>query len=298
MLEFCYYKKITGEVSGITKKEIEKIKDEKFDDYLWAKKHLFRRKDCKIPMVYVSVGEHQGFRRKGRILGNTTHTSRGEAESLTHQIHVEAIYELKEFSIKLYNTEVKLFIKSVESEKRITCNNKVYEVDLAFTLEKTIPAEYYDYFNGVFYLEIFHTCPIDSTQAEDFAVENLILYEYKILKKYTVPDWVQAKDIEERINKIKNSISKKVLNGYPVCTPKDIYDNRWKLSKKGNWYTKVNQNYYTIYKKEDKYCISISKEGKEALFVEEFNGRDILDLEGAKKIANYIVFKEEYQDNE
>ena len=298
MITYCYYKNREGEVCLITVDELSKLNK---DDFLWVTDNLFNEEKCENKMVYVVRKNNRFFRNWPDSSGNFSHISRGEAESLTHKVHVDAIGGLKEFSIKFYDEEIKLFVRSVDFGKIVKCNNKTYIVDLAFNLEKTEPEEYYNYFNGVIYFEVYHTCPIDSTQAEDFNVENLFLYEYKILKKYNVPNYTKSADIIIRKASIRKTLSQNVLRGYPVCTPRELSKVKWRINdEKHNYYTVVNNKCFTIYqdKKKTHYCYSIRKYGEETKFFDEYNKSVITELEKAKRIIEYIIFKEEYQDRD
>ena len=205
---------------------------------------------------------------------------------------------MKEFSIKINGEDVRLYIKSFETEKLVHCNNKDYEIDIFFELEKTEPAKYYEKFKGILYLEIYHTCPVDAEQAVDFAIENLPIYEYKVLDKYKISDSASGKEIEERINKIRDIISSKVLYGYPIYFPKEITDINWKISENGNYYTYFQNTRFTIYKKDSYYCICIDeRNGKKPRFLEDFNDKKINDLDSAKMIVNYLTREKYEKDN-
>lgn len=293
MYYYCHYLKRSGDVKQITLDDMKYYEEHDLEEHDYIAGHLFRTKKLTIKMEYVRQVEHPFFRKSNKK-GNKSHKSRGEAESFTHQIHVDAISDLKEFTINVYGNEVKLFIKDYELDKTVYCNGNSYEVDIYFELEKTEPAEYYDYLKGVLYFEVYHTCKVDWKQAEDFATENLPLYEYKISKKYSIPNKINGEYINNRIANFKEYLKKNSLKGYPIYFPQEINKNRWIANEKGNRVCKIDGTTFTIFIKDHNWYLSIKENEKNVRFVDGFEYNE-KDLESAIKRADYIIFRE-YND--
>ena len=75
-------------------------------------------------------GLHQGFRRHPIGTGNHTCLSRGDYESVSHQGNKEAIASLKEIKLNIGNENVVIYVRNVELEKEVKCNNRNYEIDI------------------------------------------------------------------------------------------------------------------------------------------------------------------------
>ena len=268
MLIYTYYKKRDNSFDEISKFELAKLNEIDKEECLYIRHNLYRTRDGRVPMVWVSKGKSTGFKRKGLMTGNTTHQSRGENESETHDIHVDAIGSLDVIPIKFGDDTVIVYIESVEYDYPVTCNGNLYFVDLYFKLEKTEPEQYLDILGGELNLEVFHTCPVDLKQAEDFAIEGKSLYEYKIPPKYTIKKFFSEEQYVERKKRIMDSITAKGLKGYIIWMPKPKTLNKWIISSNGNPTCKIGDTFFTIFKRNDEITLAFLN-----TFLKEYNGK-------------------------
>ena len=290
MLITCYYyDERSLEYKRTNLKEMKMLEPTDREEFLYRQQRLYRDESKRIPMTLVRNGCRQGFRRKGNGCGNQTGYSRGEKESLTHQGNKEAIASLDEFTIKYNGKEVRLYVRTIETEKSVVCNGNRYEVDLYFELERTEPAEYCTQWNGELWFEIFHTCKVDSKQAEDFAIENKALFEYKVPEFFNFVDNISEEGYEKRKLSIAGRYEEKGIEGILICQTRNETFQYWTKSKNDNWVAKINGYYFTIVKSKfgDNYGI-IYGEGK---YVWKYNGKEFETIEDAKKNADFIAFK-------
>jgi hypothetical protein len=240
-------------------------------------------------MILVRNGLNQGFRRKGKGIGNHTTTSRGEYESLTHQGNKEALATVDELVVMFNDEKVKLFIKGVEVEKEIVCNGTTYEIDLFFELERTEPVEYFEQLNGKLWVEVFHTCKVDSKQAEDFAIANEPLFEYKVPDSYNFVDNISLQGYEKRKKFIAEKYRKNGIYGCLICRTRQESLVDWKKSKNGNWTARIGGNSFTIVKSKfgENYGLVFGKGNH----LWEYNGNKFFTIDDAKHNADFIAFK-------
>lgn len=169
-------------------------------EFLRRKSQLYKDEQGKTKMQIVAKGLHQGFRRHPIGAGNHTCSSRGDHESLSHQGNKEAIASLKEIKLNIGNDTVVIYVRNIELEKEVKCNNRNYEIDIYIEIERTEPEEYKELWNGELWLEVFHTCKVDRQQAEDFAIEGLPLFETKIPDNYTFYENITLEGYKKRAN--------------------------------------------------------------------------------------------------
>lgn len=291
MLITCYYfDQVRQEYYKTTFREMLRIEKEDYSEFLRRKSNLYRREDRKIPMVMVKNGLHHGFRRKGSLGGNRTEYSRGERESLTHQGNKEVIASMEEVTLKVGEEIIRLFIESTECEKAVICRGKRYEIDIYIKLKKTEPMEYYHKWNGELWLEVFHTCPVDYSQAEDFAMENKALFEYKVSDNYNFFDNISEEGYEKRKQYIKAIYAKKGINGILIGQTRnaDEIHYSWRRSPNGNMTARIGETNFTVIasKFDNSYGIVYG----EKLIKWEYNKRKFLSEEEAMKIAEYFSF--------
>lgn len=269
--------------------ELKGLENTDREEFLYRQKRLYRSEDKKIPMILVRRGLNQGFRRKGINGGNGTDYSRGERESLTHQGNKEAIATLNRLTIKFNDEEVILYIRNIEMEKSVTCNGRRYEVDLFLELDRTEPEEYFDQWGGELWFEIFHTCRVDSKQAEDFSVENKPLFEYKVPDSYNIVNNISLEGYEKRKLSLARKYMEKGIWGFLICRVREGTLSGWKLSDNGNWTAKIGGKYFTIIKSKygENYGI-VYGEGK---YIWEYNNKKFMTIEDAKSNADFIAFK-------
>lgn len=257
-------------------------------EFIRRKSNLYRREDGKIPMVMVKNGLHHGFRRKGIPGGNTSDYSRGEKESLTHQGNKEAIAGLKDVLLKFGDEEVKIYIVYAECEKPVVCDGRRYEIDIYMKLKSTEPECYFERWNGELWFEIFHTCKVDYQQAEDFAIANKTLFEYKVSDYYNFFDNISEEGYEKRKNMIRSIYSTKGIDGMLICQSRDASIRRWKRSANGNMTANIGDSNFTVIKSKygDNYGIGYGN-GK---WKWEYNKKKFASEEEAMKVAEYFAF--------
>ena len=256
-------------------------------EFIRRRKNLCRREDGKIPMVMVIEGAHHGFRRKGIPGGNTSDYSRGEKESLTHQGNKEVISELKEIVLKFSNEEVTVFIEYAECEKPVICNGRRYEIDIYFKLKATEPKSYFEKWNGELWFEVFHTCKVEYRQAEDFAIANKTLFEYKVSKNYSFYDKISEEGYEKRKAMLSSIYSTKGIAGMLICQSRNESIHKWRRSVNGNMTAYIGESNFTIVKsKIGDWGIGYG-DGK---WKWEYNNKKFASEEEAMKVAEYFAF--------
>lgn len=269
--------------------ELKRLEYSDKEEFLYRQKRLYRSENKEIPMILVRHGSNQGFRRKGTNGGYGTGYLRGERESLTHQGNKEAIATLNRLTIKFNGEEVILYIRNIEMEKSVICNGRRYDVDLFFELERTEPEEYFDQWEGELWFEIFHTCRVDSKQAEDFAIENKPLFEYKVPHSCNFVNNISLEGYEKRKLSLIKKYKENGIWGFLICRVREGTLSEWKLSNNGNWTAKIGDNYFTIIKSKygDNYGIVYG----ERKYIWEYNNKKFMTIEDAKSNANFIAFK-------
>ena len=256
-------------------------------EFIRRRKNLFRREDGKIPMVMVKEGVSRGFRRKGVPGGNTSDYSRGEKESLTHQGNKEMISELKEIVLKFSNEEVKVFIEYAECEKPVICNGRRYEIDIYFKLKATEPESYFEKWNGELWFEVFHTCKVDYQQAEDFAIANKTLFEYKVSKNYSFYDKISEEGYEKRKAMLSSIYSTKGIAGMLICQSRNESIHKWRRSVNGNMTAYIGESNFTIVRSKIGDWGIAYGDGK---WKWEYNKKKFASEEEAMKVAEYFAF--------
>ena len=192
--------------------ELKDLEASNTEEFLYRQPRLFRDQSYVVPMTLVRRGDNQGFRRRVNPDLAYNVSFRGERESLTHEGNKLALSSMQEFCIKFNRTKVRLFIRAIEQEKTIICNGSEYRIDLYLELDRTEPAHYYDELNGELWFEIYHTCKVDSKQAEDFAIEGKALFEYKVAPScYISNDVASFDEYRQHIEKIKQKLKKRAL---------------------------------------------------------------------------------------
>lgn len=284
-----YFDERSQEFKKTSLKELKRLEYDNKEEFLYIKERLYRSQNKNIPMILVRNGLNQGFRRKGNGIGNHTTKSRGEHESLTHQGNKEALATVDELIVMFNDEKVKLFIKSVEVEKEIVCNGTTYEIDLFFEIERTEPVEYHEQLNGKLWVEVFHTCKVDSKQAEDFAIANEPLFEYKVPDYYNFVNNISLEGYEKRKQFIAEKYSKNGIYGCLICKTRQESLAYWKKSEKGNWTARIGGNSFTIVKSKfgENYGLVFGN-GK---YLWEYNGKKFFTIDDAKHNADFIAFK-------
>ena len=139
----------------------------------------FKNKSVRMTAVINTEYSRRGFRRRSSHLGNSSSSYRGSPESLTHAANKEVIANLSEIKVLISGVVVKLFVQEIIPEEEVVCNGRSYKVDLKIILSKTEPEIYYELFNGEIWFELCHRCPVDTKQAEDFAIEGKAFFDRK-----------------------------------------------------------------------------------------------------------------------
>lgn len=288
MLYCCYYyDHVRQEYIKTDFKSMKQLEKDDNAEFIRRRKNLCRREDGKIPMVMVIEGAHHGFRRKGIPGGNTSDYSRGEKESLTHQGNKEVISELKEIVLKFSNEEVKVFIEYAECEKPVICNGRRYEIDIYFKLKATEPESYFEKWNGELWFEVFHTCKVDYQQAEDFAIANKTLFEYKVSKNYSFYDKISEEGYEKRKAMLSSIYSTKGIAGMLICQSRNESIHKWRRSVNGNMTAYIGESNFTIVKsKIGDWGIAYGDDK----WKWEYNNKKFASEEEAMKVAEYFAF--------
>lgn len=156
-------------------------------------------------------------------------------------------------------------------------------------LDRTEPEGYYNNWNGELWFELYHTCKVDSKQAEDFAIENKALFEYKIPQFYNIFDNISEEGYEKRKLFIAQKYKEQELQGFLICQTRNETSLFWRKSKNGNWTSWINGYNFTIVKKkdEDKFGIVYG----DSKWIWNYNGREFETIDDAKKNADFIAFK-------
>lgn len=256
-------------------------------EFIRRRKNLFRSEYGKIPMVMVKEGAFHGFRRKGDLGGNTSDYSRGEKESLTHQGNKEVISELKEIVLKFSNEEVKIFIEYAECEKPVICNGRRYEIDIYFKLKSTEPESYFEKWNGELWFEVFHTCKVDYQQAEDFAIANKTLFEYKVSKNYGFYDKISEEGYEKRKSMLSSIYATKGISGMLICQSRNESIHKWRRSVNGNMTAYIGGSNFTIVRSKIGDWGIVYGKGK---WKWKYNNKKFASEEEAMKVAEYFAF--------
>lgn len=287
MRRFCfYYDEARQNYYGTSFWEMKKLVGT--TEFLKRKEQLYKDEYGKTKMQIVVNGAHQGFRRYPMGTGNHTCSSRGDHESLSHQGNKEAIASLKEIKLKAGNDSVVIYIRNIELDKEVRCNNRDYEVDIYVEVERTEPEEYKALWNGELWLEVFHTCKVDRRQAEDFAIEGLTLFETKIPDDYTFYENITLEGYAKRKEQIIEKYKKHGVSGLFFSSGNKFSSAKWRLSEKGNYTAYIGERNYTLIKNQFDEGYGIMYGAKKPLW--EYNGKRFNSVEDAKRNAEYIAF--------
>ncbi|MCQ2532921.1 MAG: hypothetical protein MJ093_09510 [Saccharofermentans sp.] len=240
----------------------------------------------KIRLIAVKRGPCKGFRHYSGGGNYNEYTYRGENESFSHLGNKEAISQLKSFSIFCCGEKVRLYVKDVEIEKNVLCNGHKYKVDVFFSLEKTEPSKYLDMFHGELWLEVFHKCPVDQKQAEDFMIENLALYEYRISDDCLFYDNITSSGYDRRVEQLTQKYMKYGLPGFAILRSRN-FEVTWPQNKNGNYCSKIGDVWFTVFHAKSGYY-GIMYNGKSCY---SMNGNKFSVPADAFKVAEYIGFE-------
>lgn len=192
------------------------------------------------------------------------------------------------FVIRFNGEEVRLFVEEAIPECSVTCNGSTYEVDILYRLKNTNPERYFSDWNGELWFELFHTCKVDSKQAEDFSIDNKTLFEYKIPNSFFFYDNITEEGYEMRKKTLEQKYSKYGISGFLIHNH-GYETHRWNQSKNGNLTTKIGDQYLTIIKsKYDNNYGIVTGENKS---IWKYNGKPFQTEEDAKRNADYIAFR-------
>ena len=284
---FCfYYDEVKQSYYGTNFWAMKEI--EGTTEFLRRKSNLYKDEHGKTKMQIVVNGLHQGFRRHPIGTGNHTCLSRGDYESVSHQGNKEAIASLKEIKLNIGNENVVIYVRNVELEKEVKCNNRNYEIDIYIEIERTVPKEYKELWNGELWLEVFHTCKVDRQQVEDFAIEGLPLFETKIPDNYTFYENITLEGYKKRKEQIIEKYNKAGVSGLLFSNNNKLSAIKWRLSENGNYTAYIGNRNFTVIKSkfDDGYGVVYGE--KKPLW--EYNGKRFGSVEDAKKNAEYIAF--------
>lgn len=286
-----YFDERIGEFRETNLWELKCLESTNKEEFLYRQRRLFRDKSYAFPMTLVRRGKSQGFRRKATQRHGLNVNFRGDNESLTHQGNKEALLLLRKLCIRFNGEKVLLFIHSIEKEKSVVCNGSEYRIDLFLELERTEPASYYDELNGKLWFEIYHTCKVDSKQAEDFAIERQPLFEYKVASNCIISDNIKSiNEYSQQVEKLANRYATQCINGYLICPARLETLSNWRKSTNGNWTARFGNDYFTIIKSkfEEAYGIIFNQRRKPLW---QYMGKKFDTIDDAKKTADFIAFK-------
>ena len=219
--------------------------------------------------------------------------NKGNNEDPIHLKYKNALSKLKVVTLVDKNTkkEIKVYIEKayLEWDNYLTCNEKDYKPDLKFKIYKTEPEEYKYRWKGYLYLEVENTSPVDPKKSIDFVVEEKPLFEYTINKN----------SINYKEEDITKHFEGRCIYGKWINDCEIMLKNKWHDTKKGNISSKIDDVWYTIYKKEGTdYYLMIKGDGT---YVFDPHGRKITNIDWAKKIAKYralLDYKERLKKKE
>lgn len=284
-----YYDSVNQKFERTNYWKMLNLEQEDYSEFMRRRSNLFRSGDGRIPMVLVMNGKHVGFRRKGSAHGGVNTHSRGDSESLTHQGNKEALASMKELEIQTGDEVIKLFIDYAETEKEVICNDRRYEIDIYFKLKNTEPTEYYEKWNGELWFEVYHTCKVDYVQAEDFAIANKTLFEFKIAQGFEFSDYISEEGYEKRISTIKKLYTNRIIEGILVHQSHDssIVSCTWYRSSNGNMTASIGGMYFTVRKSDYGTNFGIVYDRK---IKWDYNKQKFETEEDAMRVAEHFAF--------
>lgn len=260
--------------------------------YISYKSNLYWSKSKNQKMVFVSKG-NIGFRKYPKNSSNNFYY-RGENESMTHKGYKEAIASLKEIKMIIGDEEVIASIDNAELEKEVICNGRHYKCDVVLKISKIQPTDYIDKLGDYLYLEIYHTCSVDSRQANDFEAEGLTLLEYTIPRNREIYNNVSESGFEKQKKYIVNDIQKNGMKNLIVYCQSRISIAKWKIcnKKKETYSANILGLQFTVMKSQinNKYLVIYSYKNK-TIYKEMYNQKSIDSIVEAKKIAEIIAIK-------
>lgn len=284
---FCfYYDEVHQSYYGTSFWEMKAIKGT--TEFLRRKSNLYKDERGKTKMQIVTKGLHQGFRRYPIGAGNPTCLCRGDNESVSHQGNKEAIASLKEIKLNIGCERVIIYVRNIELEKEVTCNNRNYEIDIYIEIERTEPKEYKEMWNGELWVEVFHTCKVDRQQAEDFAIEGLPLFETKIPNNYTFYENISLEGYKKRKEQIIKKYKQFGVAGMLFLFNNKFNSAKWRLSENGNYTAYIGNRNFTIIRSKYDEGYGIIYGEKKPLW--EYNGKRFCSIEEAKNNAEYLAF--------
>ncbi len=284
----------------INARQLCRIESEDNAEYLYIKENLVRfpTDSPRIEMVFYRNVMRPHFRRKGCGRGNRNIAAwRGEAESLTHYCNVRALSRQNCITIVFKSTRVRVYFEeNPRTEYRVVCNNRTYISDLYISIKKTEPVEYAEQWNYRLFMEIFHECRVDSRQAEDFYIENLPLFEHKIMKKlFFVNDssCTTEEDEENIIDQLAQLYQEEEIVGNMICPINRVELSGWHRSEKRNLTCNQDDVIITAFsdkEHEGRYVLAL-KNNKQTRYVRNYNNQGIESEEQAIRLANYLFFR-------
>ena len=148
---------------------------------------------------------------------------------------------------------------------------------------------YYDQWNGKLWFEVFHTCKVDSKQAEDFAIANETLFEYKVPNCFNFVNNISLEGYEKRKLFIAEKYRKNGVYGCLISKTRQESLAYWKKSEKGNWTARIGEHSFTIIKSKFGENYGLIYGNGKCLW--QYNGKKFLAIDDAKRNADFIAFK-------
>ena len=163
-----------------------------------------------------------------------------------------------------------------------------YEIDIYFKLARTDPEVYFDKWGGELWFEVYHTCRVDRNQAEDFAIENKTLFEFKIPETSCFYDYITDEGYIKRQATLKKWYSERGVKGLLICQNRGGSPCRWYKSTNGNMTARIDGTYYTVIKNkfDSNYGIMYGN----GLLKWEYNQKKFQTEKEAMKMAEYFAF--------
>lgn len=119
---------------------------------------------------------YSGYSPKGNCLD-----SRGESESIAHNLFQDVFLNLTNFKIKDGANEVRVVVDSVTVDYKVNVNEKnFYIIDVMYDLLKTFPYSHYYKWNGKIGLEIVVTTRVEKEKVDFLSSKSIQICSFKV----------------------------------------------------------------------------------------------------------------------
>lgn len=297
LLQKCFYEDLTTGVKLIREVSFEKFVEleEKGPQslFLIVKSSLFMYavNGNKVPYACRRHGKGaHGFYRKGKIQHDKgVEPSHYDTHTKLKKCIVNALQEcssiqlnfLDEYGIK---TQVSCEIDHIDLYPVVSLNGQCYQPDSRIVLRRTKPSYYFRKWNGSIYLEVNtgHDVPIQKSM--EFCRFNLPLFEMEIpchILNMPVDDTEYLSARLYSAIKYEGCVVK--MHWQPLHLP-------FRMSRRGNWYARIDGECYTIFEnryKQGTYGVWSRLTGYSYLFANQ----QIESLDDAKRYASFLAVR-------